>query len=113
MTHKVVGDYLNQKNRTYLPPNSDQKSVDVLRERLRARKLQKEKLKNISTNSGVYTMSVSNSNQHKTTSENKEQPSSTLPKISPMKKTQQEGLKISLQNNVKFSGKGTYVTTMN
>ena len=103
MTHKAVGDYLNQKNRTYLPPNSDQKSVDVLRERLRARKLQKEKLKNISTNSGVYTMSVSNSNQHKTTSENKEQP---LPKISPMKKTQQEGLKISLQNNVKFSGKG-------
>ena len=103
MTHKVVGDYLNQKNRTYLPPNSDQKSVDVLRERLRARKLQKEKLKNTS---GVYAMSVSNSNQHKTTSENKEQPSSTLPKISPMKKTQQEGLKISLQNNVKFTGKG-------
>ena len=104
MTHKAVGDYLNQKNRTYLPPNSDQKSVDVLRERLRARKLQKEKLKNISSSgSGVYSMSVSNSNQHKTTSENKEQP---LPKISPMKKTQQEGLKISLQNNVKFSGKG-------
>ena len=76
MTHMAVGDYLNQKNRTYLPPNSDQKSVDVLRERLRARKLQKEKLKNISgSSSGVYTMSVSNSNQHKTTSENKEQPS--------------------------------------
>ena len=102
MTHKVVGDYLNQKNRTYLPPNSDQKSVDVLRERLRARKLQKEKLKN--TSSGVYAMSVSNSNQHKTTSESKEQPSS-LPKINAMKKTQ--GLKKSFQN-VEISGKGNF-----
>ena len=100
MTHKGVGDYLSQKNRTYLPPNSDQKSVDVLRERLRARKLQKEKLKNTS---GVYAMSVSNSNQHKTTSENKEQPS--LPKINPMKKTVLLGLKKSLQN-VEISGKG-------
>ena len=101
MTHKGVGDYLSQKNRTYLPPNSDQKSVDVLRERLRARKLQKEKLKNTKSG-GVYTMSVSNSNQHKTTSENKEQPS--LPKINPMKKTVL-GLKKSLQN-VEISGKG-------
>ena len=102
MTQKAVGDYVSQNNRTYhLPPNPDQKSVDVLRERLRARKLQKEKLKNTS---GVYAMSVSNSNQHKTTSESKEQPSS-LPKINAMKKAQ--GLKKSVQN-VEISGKGNF-----
>ena len=46
MTFEVVGNYLGKSNRTSLPKLGE-KSIDALREKLKERKLQKEKLKGI------------------------------------------------------------------
>ena len=46
MTFEVVGNYLRKSNRTSLPKLGE-KSIDALREKLKERKLQKEKLKGI------------------------------------------------------------------